>query len=286
MIMKTIHSISELRQQLAAERAAGNRIALVPTMGNLHEGHLRLVDQARENADIIVTSIFVNPLQFGENEDLDAYPRTLKEDEAKLASRGCHYVFAPSDTEMYPQGREGQCQVYVPKISSMHCGSSRPGHFQGVTTVVCKLFGIVQPDVAIFGEKDFQQLLVIRKMAEDLYLPVEIQGAPIARDERNLALSSRNGYLTAEEMEVAPTLNRVLRETLEAIQQGRRDYAQLSEESQQGLEQAGFKRDYFNIVRRCDLEAATADDGEIVILAAAYLGKARLIDNQVIDLPA
>ncbi|WP_027858322.1 pantoate--beta-alanine ligase [Marinobacterium jannaschii] len=284
--MKTIHSITELRQQLDAERAAGKRVALVPTMGNLHEGHLRLVDQARDNADIVVTSIFVNPLQFGENEDLDAYPRTLANDEAKLASRGCHYVFAPSDTEMYPQGREGQCQVYVPTISAMHCGASRPGHFQGVTTVVCKLFGIVQPDVAIFGEKDFQQLLVIRKMAEDLYLPVEIQGAPIARDDRQLALSSRNGYLTAEELEIAPALNRALREARSAILQGRRDYDQLAEDAQQSLEQAGFSRDYFNIVRRNDLQKATAADAEIVILAAAYLGKARLIDNQEIDIPA
>ncbi len=285
MTMKTIHSITELRQQLDAERAAGKRIALVPTMGNLHEGHLRLVDQARENADIIVTSIFVNPLQFGENEDLDAYPRTLAEDEAKLASRGCHYVFAPSDAEMYPEGREGQCQVYVPKISGMHCGSSRPGHFQGVTTVVCKLFGIVQPDVAIFGEKDFQQLLVIRKMAADLYLPVEILGAAIARDERLLALSSRNGYLTSQELEIAPALNRALRDAKTAILQGRRDYDQLREEAQLALEQAGFSRDYFNIVRRNDLEVASAEDQEIVILAAAYLGKARLIDNQVIDIP-
>ncbi|MBY4678284.1 pantoate--beta-alanine ligase [Marinobacterium arenosum] len=282
--MKTFHTIAELRETLQQERAAGKRIGLVPTMGNLHEGHLQLVRQAAANADIVVASIFVNPLQFGAGEDLEKYPRTLAEDKQQLIEAGCHYLFAPSDEEMYPNGREHQTEVEVPEISNMYCGASRPGHFRGVTTVVCKLFGIVRPDLAVFGEKDFQQLLVIRRMTEDLFLPVEIQGAPIARDERGLALSSRNGYLTAEEMEVAPALQQALQDAKAAIEAGQRDFAAVQEKAQQQLEAVGFKRDYFSVCRRQDLHAANAGDDQLVILAAAYLGRARLIDNIVIDL--
>ncbi len=284
--MKTFHSIAELRATLQQERANGKRIGLVPTMGNLHEGHLQLVRQADSCCDIVVASIFVNPLQFGANEDLGSYPRTLKEDQEKLTGAGCDYLFAPSDEEMYPNGRETQTQVEVPGLSDIHCGASRPGHFQGVTTVVCKLFGIVQPDVAVFGEKDYQQLMVIRRMAEDLYLPVEIQGAPIARNEDGLALSSRNGYLSEEQMQVAPTLQRTLQEAKAAIQAGRRDYTQLEEESYQKLEAVGFTRDFFNICDAEDLSPADEQCKKLVILAAAPLGGARLIDNIEIDLSA
>ncbi len=282
--MKTIHTIAELRSTLAAERAAGKRIGLVPTMGNLHTGHLTLVHQAAASADVIVATIFVNPLQFGAGEDIERYPRTLAEDRDKLTEAGCHYLFAPDDAEMYPNGRDNQTEVIVPKISTIHCGASRPGHFEGVATVVCKLFGIVQPDMAVFGEKDFQQLQVIRQMTADLFLPVDVQGAAIARNEHGLALSSRNGYLSSAELDIAPALNRALRETKAAIEAGRRDFSTLEENAQQALEAAGFKRDFFNIVRQQDLLAAQPDDIRLVILAAAHLGRARLIDNIVIEL--
>ncbi len=282
--MQTIHSIAELRQALSLERQAGKRIALVPTMGNLHTGHIQLIHQAHESAEVVVASIFVNPLQFGENEDLDAYPRTLAEDQQKLAAANCHYLFAPTTEEVYPNGQVIQTQVEVPGISDIHCGKTRPGHFRGVATVVCKLFGMVQPDVAIFGEKDFQQLMVIRRMAEDLYLPVEVQGSPIARADNGLALSSRNGYLSSAELEIAPLLNRTIRNTVAALHSGRRDFQTLQEEAQTALEHGGFKRDYYCICRRHDLQPPTVDDNELVLIAAAYLGKARLIDNMVVDL--
>ena len=282
--MQTIHSIAELRAALKQERAQGKRIGFVPTMGNLHEGHLQLIDQAKECSDIVVSSIFVNPLQFGAGEDLDSYPRTLVADQQKLSSRGCNYLFAPTDAEVYPHGREAQTQVEVPVISEMYCGITRPGHFRGVATVVCKLFGMVQPDVAIFGEKDFQQLMVIRRMTEDLSLPVEIQGAPIARNEKGLALSSRNGYLTPEELEVAPTLQQTLQTAKAALVSGSKAFADIEEKAQATLEAAGFKRDYYQICRRADLQPATDTDHEIVILAAAYIGAARLIDNIQINL--
>lgn len=282
--MKTLHTIAELRSALNQERAQGKRIGFVPTMGNLHEGHLQLIDQARASSDIIVSSIFVNPLQFGAGEDLDNYPRTLAEDQGKLTSRGCHYLFAPNDAEVYPNGREAQTQVEVPVISDLYCGASRPGHFRGVATVVAKLFGMVQPDVAVFGEKDFQQLMVIRRMTADLCLPVEIQGAPIARNEQGLALSSRNGYLSSQELETATVLSATLRDCAAAIQSGEQAFSQLEEAAQQKLEQAGFERDYYVVCRRSDLQPAGAEDKELVILAAARLGPARLIDNIQIDL--
>jgi pantoate--beta-alanine ligase len=282
--MQTIFSIAELREVLGAERRAGKRIGFVPTMGNLHTGHIQLIHQSNNNADITVASIFVNPLQFGENEDLDAYPRTLSADQEKLAAAGCDYLFAPNSKEVYPNGQVIQTLIEVPGISEIHCGASRPGHFRGVATVVCKLFGMVQPDVAIFGEKDFQQLMVIRRMAEDLFLPVEIQGSPIARAQNGLALSSRNGYLTPEELATAPTLNQVIRNTIAEISAGRRDYLNLQEEALIALEEVGFKRDYYNICNRFDLQPAQAEHSELVLVAAAYLGKARLIDNMVVDL--
>lgn len=282
--MITVHTIAELRSVLNAERRNGKRIGFVPTMGNLHEGHLQLIDQAKACSDVVVSSIFVNPLQFGAGEDLGNYPRTLQQDQEKLESRGCDFLFAPTDEEVYPHGREAQTQVEVPVISDLYCGASRPGHFRGVATVVAKLFGMVQPDVAIFGEKDFQQLMVIRRMTEDLSLPVEIQGSPIARNEKGLALSSRNGYLSADELEIATVLNATLRNTSEQICNGQKDFAAIAEQAQHELEQAGFERDYYAICRRVDLQPASEDDKELVILAAARLGPARLIDNIQIDL--
>ena len=282
--MKTIHTLKELRETLAQERAKGLRIGLVPTMGNLHDGHLALVEQAQANADIIVCTIFVNPLQFAAGEDLDKYPRTLAEDQEKLSAKGCHYLFAPPESEVYPDGREEQTMVEVPRVSDLYCGASRPGHFQGVATIVCKLFGMVQPDVAIFGAKDYQQLYVIRKMARDLSLPVEIQGSPIVRNSEGLALSSRNGYLSDEERATATELNKVLNQTCQALQAGNKDFSELCESAQLQLEHVGFKRDYFVIARQSDLAPATTQDTSLVILAAAYLGPARLIDNHTINL--
>lgn len=282
--MKTFHTLSELRQALAQERAAGRKIGLVPTMGNLHAGHIALVHQAKANSDIVVATIFVNPLQFAAGEDLDKYPRTLREDQEKLTAAGCHYLFAPTEEEVYPDGREQQTMVEVPEVSDLYCGASRPGHFQGVATIVCKLFCMVQPDLAVFGEKDYQQLFVIRKMARDLSLPIDIQGSPIVRNEHGLALSSRNGYLSAEELAQATALNRILQTTAAALQAGERDFVRLQEDAQTALEAAGFKRDYYVIARQHDLKAATPKDQQLVILAAAFMGPARLIDNQVVNL--
>ena len=282
--MKTIHTLNELRQILADERAHGKKIGLVPTMGNLHAGHIALVQQAKENADIIVSTIFVNPLQFSAGEDLDKYPRTLQADQEKLEAVGCHYLFVPSEEEVYPDGREKQTMVEVPDVSDLYCGASRPGHFQGVATIVCKLFGMVQPDLAIFGAKDYQQLFVIRKMTKDLSLPISIQGSPIVRNEHGLALSSRNGYLSEEELSAATALNKTLKVTAQAIEEGNTDFDTLVETAQLQLEDAGFKRDYFVIARQSDLLAASQGDTQLVILAAAYMGAARLLDNQVINL--
>lgn len=281
--MKTVLSISELNQSLAEARLQHKRVGLVPTMGNLHEGHLKLIDQARESSDVVVASIFVNPLQFGLNEDLDNYPRSLKEDQEKLRSRNCDILFAPTDEEVYPHGREAQTQVEVPDISDIYCGASRPGHFRGVATVVCKLFGMVQPNIAIFGEKDFQQLLVIQRMTEDLSLPVEIKGAPIARNEQGLALSSRNSYLSDEQLQIAPRLNATLNAAVQAIKQSKKTYREIEQQSKITLNNLGFKSDYFVICRRSDLQPATETESQLVILAAAYLGKARLIDNIQLD---
>lgn len=276
--MQTLHTIKELRAAVAQHRSAGKRIALVPTMGNLHQGHLKLVETALQQADIVITSIFVNPLQFGANEDLDSYPRTLEQDQQQLQKVGCHLVFAPSVSEVYPDGQEQQTLVEVPVLSDLHCGASRPGHFRGVTTVVCKLFNMVQPDIAVFGLKDYQQVAVIRRMVADLCMPVEIFGVATVRADTGLALSSRNGYLTDDELRVAPLLQQTLQQTAAAIQSGDRGFASLEESAQAALEAAGFRRDYYRILNRHSLQPAQPGD-ELVILAAAHLGKARLIDN-------
>lgn len=276
--MQTLHTLAELRAAVRQHRQAGKRIALVPTMGNLHQGHLTLVETALQQADVVITSIFVNPLQFGANEDLDSYPRTLAEDQQQLAAVGCHLVFAPSVAEVYPEGQQQQTLVEVPGLSDLHCGASRPGHFRGVTTVVCKLFNMVQPDIAVFGLKDYQQVAVIRKMVRDLCIPVDIIGVPTVRAENGLALSSRNGYLTADELARAPLLQQTLQQTADAIRNGDRHFQALEESAQRTLEAAGFRRDFYRILNRDTLHPARAEDDK-VILAAAFLGRARLIDN-------
>jgi pantoate--beta-alanine ligase len=282
--MRTYTINSQLQRTLREERSRGHSIAFVPTMGNLHEGHLDLVRRARDLCDVVVVSIFVNPMQFGPNEDLDAYPRTLTADKEKLFAEGVQYLFAPEATEIYPEGLEVQTAVTVPQLSDTLCGASRPGHFTGVATVVTKLFNIVQPDVAVFGEKDFQQLSVIRKMVSDLCMPIDIVGVRTARDEDGLALSSRNGYLTPEERRKAPLLNQLLMECREAIACGFDNYRELEAHAQLRLIQAGFEPDYFEIRDARTLDEVSENTEEVAILAAARLGKPRLIDNVRLNL--
>ena len=277
--MQTISDRRQLQARLADRRRRGRRIAFVPTMGNLHRGHLQLVERALASADEVVVSIFVNPLQFGAGEDLEAYPRTLSADKEKLFAAGAHVLYTPATSDMYPAGMGSHTRVVVPDLSQTLCGSSRPGHFDGVATIVTKLFNIVQPDVAIFGEKDFQQLSVVRKMTADLCLPVEIVGVPTVRDAEGLALSSRNGYLTAAERRVAPLLHETLVSCREAIACGFDNFLQLESHARMRLLQAGFEPDYFAIRDARTLRQVTDDTEEVAILAAARLGNTRLIDN-------
>ncbi|MBM6552230.1 pantoate--beta-alanine ligase [Marinomonas ostreistagni] len=282
--MKTFHTIAELRTALKSERLQDKRIAFVPTMGNLHDGHMELVRRARQAGDVVVASIFVNPMQFSANEDLERYPRTLAEDQALLAANTCDYLFAPSALEMYPDGKRSQTQIEVTGLSDILCGASRPGHFVGVATVVTKLFNIVMPDCAIFGNKDYQQLKVIEDMARDLSSNVEIIGVDIARAESGLAMSSRNGYLSPEELAIAPTIYQTLQWAKQQIEAGNSSYETICEQAQQKLEAAGFSRDYFEIRAQHNLLTPSEKETQLVILAAAYLGKARLIDNITVDL--
>ncbi|MBD3639939.1 MAG: pantoate--beta-alanine ligase [Marinobacter sp.] len=277
--MRTIHSLKELRTILRGYRRQDKTIGLVPTMGNLHEGHISLVRKAAESADVVVTTIFVNPMQFGASEDLDKYPRTLAEDQEKLEAAGNTLVFAPPVEEIYPEGLAQQTKVIVPEVSDGHCGASRPGHFEGVATVVTMLFNMVQPDLAVFGEKDFQQLAVIRKMTRDLFMPVEIIGAPTVREDDGLAKSSRNGYLSEQERKIAPAVFRTLEATAEKLADGRTDFQVIESEAQQSLSAAGLRPDYFNIVNSLTLKPASPNDHELTILVAAFLGTTRLIDN-------
>src|SRR5690554_1332793 len=277
--MNTVHSVAQLRAALARARQEGKRIGLVPTMGNLHEGHIALVEMALQRTDYVVVSIFVNPLQFGANEDLDSYPRTLAEDQRKLLEAGAHMVFAPNVSEMYPEGMDGHTLISVPVVSEGLCGASRPGHFDGVSTVVSKLLNIVQPDLAVFGEKDFQQLAVIRKMAHDLCLPAQIMGAPIVRAADGLALSSRNGYLDETQRRSAPRLYQTLQHIEQQLVGGRRDFPVVIEEARIMLTEAGFRPDYLDLRDALTLQPANSETQDMVALAAAFLGATRLIDN-------
>lgn len=280
--MHTVHGIGELRAQLAAWRQAGQKIAFVPTMGNLHRGHLELVRRGRELAHKVVSSVFVNPLQFGPNEDFTRYPRTLPQDQAALSGAQCDLLFAPSAAEVYPRGMEGLTRISVPDVSNILCGQFRPGHFDGVATVVSILFNLVQPDIALFGEKDYQQLLIIRRMVTDLHMPIEIVGVATEREPDGLALSSRNQYLSAVERKLAPEMQATLREVAGKLQAGRRDFAALSYAGIKRLEAAGFRSQYLEI-RALDLQPPSADSSSFVVLAAAYLGNTRLIDNVTVS---
>ena len=277
--MQTVESIAQLRALRKQWSLEGKVVGFVPTMGNLHNGHLELIRTARQACDIVVSSIFVNPLQFGQNEDLDNYPRTIEQDKQGLAQHGTDVLFLPSVAEMYPRGLAEQTFVEVPGISSIICGASRPGHFRGVATVVCKLFNMVQPDKAFFGQKDYQQLQVIRLMATDLSMDIDIQGVPTQRAEDGLALSSRNGYLTAQERQLAPTLYALMSELKTSLESGNKDFQVLSSRFVDRLNEAGFTPDYVEIRNATDLMMAQPQDNELVILMAAYLGKTRLIDN-------
>lgn len=279
--MLIFKQLSELRAWRNELRQQGKTLAFVPTMGNLHQGHISLVKQAHKHADVVITSIFVNPMQFGENEDLDAYPRTFQADCEKLEAENNHAVFYPNVKEMYPNGLTKQSFVEVPENehSLIAEASQRPGHFRGVSTVVTKLFNMVQPDVAVFGEKDYQQLRVIRTMVNDLNMPIEIIGVPTVREDSGLAKSSRNGYLTAAQLAIAPALNMALEQIKSALLAGNNDVALLTELATDMINEAGLKTDYIEIRHAHSLAPIDATSQHIVILGAAYLGKARLIDN-------
>ncbi|EHV64077.1 pantoate--beta-alanine ligase [Escherichia coli] len=282
--MLIIETLPLLRQQIRRLRMEGKRVALVPTMGNLHDGHMKLVDEAKARADVVVVSIFVNPMQFDRPEDLARYPRTLQEDCEKLNKRKVDLVFAPSVKEIYPNGTETHTYVDVPGLSTMLEGVSRPGHFRGVSTIVSKLFNLVQPDIACFGEKDFQQLALIRKMVADMGFDIEIVGVPIMRAKDGLALSSRNGYLTAEQRKIAPGLYKVLSSIADKLQAGERDLDEIITIAGQELNEKGFRADDIQIRDADTLLEVSETSKRAVILVAAWLGDARLIDNKMVEL--
>jgi len=272
-------TLATLRRALSDWRLRGERVALVATMGNLHAGHLQLVRRARERSDRVVVSIFVNPLQFGAGEDYQNYPRTLQEDALALRRAAADLLFVPALEEVYRRPGEQLTRIQVPGITTQLCGASRPGHFDGVATVVCKLFNMVQPDLAVFGEKDYQQLLVIRRMVEDLNLPLEVIGVPTVREADGLALSSRNAYLSVSERRTAPQLYRVLRDSVEQIRGGDHRFERLCSLARAELSDLGFRPDYLEVRSASDLERPRSGEHKLVILAAAHLGRARLIDN-------
>jgi pantoate--beta-alanine ligase len=277
--MQTVETISNLRQAIRDWRAQGLSIALVPTLGNLHAGHIRIVEEAKKQADRVVVSVFVNPSQFGPGEDFEAYPRTPEEDAAKLRAVGAELLFLPAAEEIYPRDPAAMTYAEVPGLSDILCGQYRPGHFRGVATVVLKLFNQVQPDVALFGEKDYQQLTILRRMVADLDIPVRIQSVATVREPNGLAMSSRNAYLTEEERAHAGLLYGSLSVAAEALQRGERDFDRMESERRLSLSNFGFKVDYFTIRRQGDLGLPGPLDRRLVILVAARLGKARLIDS-------
>jgi pantoate--beta-alanine ligase len=282
--MQVFHSVNGLRDILRKHRKTNQTIGFVPTMGNLHDGHLALIKQAKQSNDIVVCSIFVNALQFGLNEDWDKYPRTYESDCTRLDQIGCDYLFYPEDGEMYPNGLDTQSRVICPTMTDVLCGASRPGHFEGVTTVVNKLFNIVQPDEAIFGIKDYQQLAVIKRMTEDLCLPVKIISAPIHREPDGLAMSSRNIYITKQERPKVKVLKQVLELIAKQIKAGNLDFTKLELEAKKRIKAEGFKTDYVTISNSKTLQPAAVDDRQITILGAMYTASARLIDNISISL--
>ncbi len=283
--MKLFEEKSLLQAHIRSLKAQGKTIAFVPTMGNLHQGHLSLVKQAKTMADIVVVSIYVNPLQFGPNEDFDNYPRTLENDQKLLEQEQTDILFLPNTEMIYPRGKEFHTKVEaIPDLTSKLCGASRPGHFLGVTTVVNILFNIVQPDVAVFGQKDYQQLMIIKRMVDDLNMPIAIKGGAILREENGLAMSSRNGYLTTQEKDHASHLRATIIAIQKQIEAGDKNFSQLIQSATKQLTHDKFTVDYFSIVRQSDLEPAKANDKNLLIAAAAWLGKPRLIDNQEVNL--
>lgn len=282
--MLIIETLPMLRREIRRWRQDGKRIALVPTMGNLHDGHMSLVDVAREQADIVIASIFVNPMQFERPDDLTRYPRTLQEDCEKLNRRKVDLVFAPAPDDIYPKGLQEQTFVDVPGLSSLLEGASRPGHFRGVSTIVSKLFNLVQPDLACFGEKDYQQLALIRKMVADMGYDIEIIGVPTVRAKDGLALSSRNGYLTSNERKIAPELSKVMNSLATRLSNGERQIEEMLGDAEAELARKGLRADGLAICDANTLHALTVDSQRAVILMAAWLGNARLIDNQQVDL--
>lgn len=284
--METVTTIRAVREQVDGWRRAGLRVAFVPTMGNLHSGHVSLIEAARRHGERFVASIFVNPMQFGPNEDFAHYPRTPAEDARMLEAAGCNLMFMPDVAEIYPNGAERATRIEVPQLSRILEGEFRPGHFEGVTTVVAKLFHIVEPHVAVFGEKDFQQLAVIRRMVLELCMPVEIVAAPTVRYPDGLAMSSRNQYLTAAERALAPKIYATLDLAAQRLRAGDTDFTTIERNGFAALESAGFRPDYFSVRRSADLAPASAAARELVVLTAARLGKARLIDNVQVIRPA
>lgn len=276
---------ARLRAEVDALRANGKRIAFVPTMGNLHAGHRRLMEEARRYADAVVVSIYVNPLQFGPKEDFASYPRTPAEDRVLLKDAGVEILYAPDDAEMYPRGRERQTQVEVPGLGEILCGAYRPGHFRGVATVVARLLQLVRPDVAVFGKKDYQQLMVIRLMVADLAMPIEIVGIDTVREPDGLARSSRNNYLSSDERKLAPFVYRTLEEVRDQIRSGT-EPSRAAETAVTKLGAAGFRPDYVSVRRTADLAEPKAGDKSLIVLAAAWLGRTRLIDNLEFQLKA
>ncbi|HBF46876.1 pantoate--beta-alanine ligase [Shewanella sp. SR41-2] len=276
--MITTSAISTIREHVKTWRSKGETVAFVPTMGNLHQGHITLVNEAKKRADHVVVSIFVNPMQFSANEDLDGYPRTLEQDSDKLMAAGTEILFTPTPEIIYPKGLAQQTYIEVPEIGDELCGASRPGHFRGVATIVAKLFNIVQPDIALFGRKDFQQLMIIKTMVEDLSMPIDVIGVETIREQSGLAMSSRNGYLTIEEKHSAATLKQALDSIVNAIQRGEATQQAITT-AKTLLITAGFTPDYLEVRNANTLRQVTAADSELVVIGAAYLGKARLIDN-------
>ena len=277
--MKTVFDLPGLRREIAGWKQQGLRIAFAPTMGNLHDGHLSLLERAREISDRTIVSIFVNPIQFGKGEDYEKYPSTLDADRHKLESNNLDLLFAPDLKELYPGGMDVDTRVNVPGLSSILCGKFRPDHFSGVATVVTKLLINVTPDVALFGEKDYQQLLVIRRLVSDLCIPTTILGMPIIRESDGLAMSSRNAYLTAEQRRVAPVIYRTLMTAADKLRNAGGDYSPVEAAGMQALEAAGLRTEYFSVRRSADLGVPAADESELSVLVAAWLGSARLIDN-------
>lgn len=280
--METVSELAGLRELLSRRRAAGERIVLAPTMGNLHEGHLALVRRAREAGDCVVATIFVNRFQFGENEDFDSYPRTLERDVRSLKDSECDVLFTPSEKLVYPRGPEHATRIEVPELGAILCGQQRPGFFRGVATVVNMLFNMVAPHAAVFGEKDYQQLLVIRRMVEDLKMDIDLIMVRTIREPDGLAMSSRNNYLTPEERKRAPLLYKALDQARKSVREGDRDFYAIGMRGIKALEAAGFRPEYFAIRRAQDLMVPGPEDNELRILAAAWLGAARLIDNVAI----